>query len=166
MDRSGRRLEVLQRNLDRLQMQATVVRADLRQFSHDAGFDAVLLDAPCSATGTIRRHPEIAWTRVEGDVQGIAEQQRMMIGKATALVRPGGRLVYCTCSLEPEEGEAQAEWLLQEFPQFTRAAIDPAALGLGPEAITEAGDLRTHAGLMADRGGMDGFFATVMQRAD
>ena len=89
----------------------------------------------------------------------------MMIGKATALVRPGGKLVYCTCSLEPEEGEAQAEWLLQEFPQFTRAAIDPAALGLGPEAMTEAGDLRTHAGLMTERGGMDGFFATVMQRA-
>ncbi len=165
MDRSGRRLEVLQRNLDRLQMQATVVRADLRQFSHDDGFDAVLLDAPCSATGTIRRHPEIAWTRNESDVQGIAEQQRMMISKATALVRPGGRLVYCTCSLEPEEGEAQAEWLLQEFPQFTRAAIDPTALGLGPEAITEAGDLRTHAGLMTGQGGMDGFFATVMQRA-
>ena len=165
IDRSGRRLELLQSNLDRLRMQARVERADLRQFSHEGGFDAVLLDAPCSATGTIRRHPEIAWTRTEADIQGIAEQQRLMLGKAVALLRPGGRLVYCTCSLEPEEGEAQARWLLEAHPELSRVAIDPAALGLGPEALTADGDLRTHAGLMADTGGMDGFFATVMQRA-
>lgn len=165
IDRSGRRLELLQRNLDRLRMQARVERADLRQFSHEGGFDAVLLDAPCSATGTIRRHPEIAWTRTEADIQGIAEQQRLMLRKAVALLRPGGRLVYCTCSLEPEEGEAQARWLLEAHPELSRVAIDPVALGLGPEALTADGDLRTHAGLMAESGGMDGFFATVMQRA-
>ena len=164
IDRSGRRLEVLERNLARLQMQANVVRAELRLFTHEGGFDAVLLDAPCSATGTIRRHPEIAWTRNESDIVGIAEQQRGMIARAVALVRPGGQLVYCTCSLEPEEGEMQADWLLETFPEFQRLPVDAAALGLDADALTAAGDLRTHAGLMADRGGMDGFFATVMQR--
>ncbi|MDF1721959.1 MAG: transcription antitermination factor NusB [Minwuia sp.] len=164
LDRSGRRLEVLERNLSRLRMQATVVRGDLRLFKSEAGFDAVLLDAPCSATGTIRRHPEIAWTRKEEDIQGIAEQQRHMIRNAAALVRPGGKLVYCTCSLEPEEGEAQADWLYDTLPEFSRLPVDLAALGLPAEALTPAGDLRTHSGLMKDAGGMDGFFATVATR--
>ncbi len=166
LDRSGRRLEVLERNLSRLRMQATVVRGDLRLFKAEGGFDAVLLDAPCSATGTIRRHPEIAWTRKEEDIQGIAEQQRHMISHAAALVRPGGQLVYCTCSLEPEEGEAQAQWFYDSFPEFRRVPVNVARLGLPAEAVTAAGDLRTHSGLMAGAGGMDGFFATCAVRSN
>ena len=105
--------------------------ADALELPEDAPFDAVLLDAPCSATGTIRRHPDVAWTKSETDVIRLAGLQRRLLDKAARLTRPGGRLVYCTCSLEPEEGGGQVADFLNRNPDFERIALTPERLATG-----------------------------------
>ena len=131
-------------------------------------FDAVLLDAPCTATGTIRRHPDVAWTKRASDLDALAELQRRLLDKAATLTRPGGRLVYCTCSLEPEEGERQVEAFLARNGDFARSAVRPEEVGGLPEAVTPAGDLRTLPSHLSDapegRTGLDGFFAARLLR--
>ncbi|BAU89173.1 16S rRNA m5C967 methyltransferase, S-adenosyl-L-methionine-dependent [Methylorubrum populi] len=168
VDRSAARLERLGRNLERLGLSAEVRAADALELPEDAPFDAVLLDAPCSATGTIRRHPDVAWTKSETDVIRLAGLQRRLLDKAARLTRPGGRLVYCTCSLESEEGGGQIADFLNRNPDFERIAVTPDQLAGHAELIDAAGDLRTlpsHlAGGTGRAGGLDGFFASVLRQ--
>ncbi|NNM71128.1 transcription antitermination factor NusB [Enterovirga aerilata] len=167
VDRSAARLGRLRQNLDRLRLGAEVVCTDALAFRAEP-FDAVLLDAPCTATGTLRRHPDAAWTKQEGDLASLADLQRRLLDHAATLVRPGGRLVYCVCSLEPEEGEQQAAAFLRRHPEFERIPVAPGETGLGQAVVTDEGDLRTlpdAAGLPeAFRRGLDGFFACRVSR--
>ena len=131
-------------------------------------FDAVLVDPPCTATGTIRRHPDVPWTKKPGDIETLAALQTRILDRAAGLVAAGGRLVYCTCSLEPEEGEAQIAALLRRNPDFRREPITPGELGIPAEFITEAGELRTFPDCFPDadprKAGADGFFAARLRR--
>ncbi|WP_209442378.1 RsmB/NOP family class I SAM-dependent RNA methyltransferase [Neoroseomonas oryzicola] len=163
VERDAGRVARLAENLARLRLPATVVQADAATWTPPAPFDAILLDAPCTATGTIRRHPDVAHTKRARDVQGAAEAQARLLGAAAKMLAPGGRLVFATCSLQPEEGEAhlaRAAGLGLVHDPFTAAELP----GL-PEAITPAGCLRTRPDFWPERGGMDGFFAARFRRA-
>lgn len=166
VDRSGKRLVRLSENLARLGLSAETRATDALALDEAALFDAVLLDAPCSSTGTLRRHPDVAWTKTAEDIVKLADLQQRLIDKAARLTRPGGRLVYCTCSLEPEEGEAQAAAFLARHPDFARDPVRPDEIGGAAELIDEQGDLRAlpHLGLSPDAPGLDGFFAARFVR--
>ena len=153
VDRSAKRLERLASNMARLGLTVETVVADATAWKPGEPVDAVLLDAPCSATGTIRRHPDVARLKTEDDVAKLAGVQRRMLNRAAAMLKPGGTLVYCTCSLQPEEGEAQAAALLERTPELERVPVDAAEVAGRAELLTEAGDIRTTPGH-----GMDGFF--------
>jgi 16S rRNA (cytosine967-C5)-methyltransferase len=136
-------------------------------------FDAILLDAPCTATGTIRRHPDVAWTKELEDLQKLAALQARLLKKAIDLLKPGGRLIYCTCSLEPEEGELQIAELLKSDSRVKRLPFNRADMAhLGPElawAINGQGELRTLPFMLANEDprlqGIDGFFAAKLVRS-
>ncbi len=166
VDRSAKRLKRLEENLARLGLKAETRAIDATALDGES-FDAILLDAPCSATGTIRRHPDVAWTKSAADLGKLADLQRRLLEAAARLVRPGGRLVYCTCSLEPEEGEDQAEAFLARHPGFERVPVRPEEIPL-EGVVTGSGDLRTlpsHLPLGdAARSGLDGFFAARFLR--
>ncbi|MFC7473392.1 RsmB/NOP family class I SAM-dependent RNA methyltransferase [Dankookia sp. GCM10030260] len=157
VERDPKRAVRLQENLTRLQLPAEVVVTDaLGWNAGGALFDAVLLDAPCSATGTIRRHPDVPFLKRAKDIAGMAELQRGLLAAAAKRLAPGGRLVFATCSLQPEEGEAHLA---------AAAALGLAVDPVRPEevpglaaAITPAGTLRTRPDLWPEHGGMDGFF--------
>jgi 16S rRNA (cytosine967-C5)-methyltransferase len=156
VERDGRRIARLRENLARLKLAAELVEADAALWSPAvAGFDAVLLDAPCTATGIIRRHPDIPHLKRAGDVAQMAATQARLLAQAAKLLRPGGRLVYATCSLQPEEGEAHFSSVaaLGLVPDPIRAEE---VSGL-PEAITAQGTLRTRPDFWPERGGIDGF---------
>ena len=167
LDRSAERLKLLAANLSRLQLRADIAVADATSFSAPP-FDAILIDAPCSATGTIRRHPDVAWTKKPGDVETLALLQTKMLDRAATLTRPDGRIVYCTCSLEPEEGEAQIAAFLRRNPDFRRDAIDPAGEGIPENFVNTDGDLRTTPQMLPNPDprlvGVDGFFAARVAR--
>ena len=169
VDRSERRLQRLRANLQRLRLDAEVVTADALTFAPADLFDAVLVDAPCTATGTIRRHPEVAWIKREQDIRALAELQRRLLDHAATLLRPGGRLVYCTCSLEPEEGERQVDALLARNCALTRAPIDPEEIAGMAECVSAVGDVRVMPYFLRDDdprlSGMDGFFIARLLRA-
>lgn len=163
LDSDGSRLERLRSNLERLQLAAAVVEADALTYE-EPPFDAVLLDAPCSATGTFRRHPE-AIHHAEALASRVALQRKLLAHSAT-LLKPGGLLIYCVCSLEPEEGEAQARWALTNIGGLDLVPVTPADIG-GLAATTADGFLRTHPALPLPGGvpgGMDGFFAARFRR--
>jgi 16S rRNA (cytosine967-C5)-methyltransferase len=166
-DISKKRLARLSENLERLGLQAEVVAADLLEHNPETPFDAILLDAPCSATGTIRRHPEVAWNRRKEDIDTLAERQAALLARAARWLASGGTLVYCTCSLEPAEGEKQIEAFLAAHPDFRREPIREAETGV-PGTVTDAGDLRTLPSSLprdpAAAGGLDGFFAARLVR--
>ena len=163
LDLSARRMELLASNLERTGLQAKTVIADLRKWESDAQFDAVLLDAPCSATGTFRRHPDVLHRIGARQISELVELQNALLNHAAKRVKPGGSLVYATCSLEPEEGEAQAAAFLESHPDFVAAAIDS---GLLPdEIVSNEGQVRTLSGVLADQGGLDGFFVARFTRA-
>lgn len=164
LDRSKPRLGRLKENLARTGLPAKIVTSDALEFADRDGFDAILLDAPCSATGTLRRHPDIAWTRSGKDVAKLADLQARLFRHAFTLLRPGGTLVYCTCSLEAEEGEAQAQAFLADESAAERVAITASEIGELSDRITLDGDLRTLPSHFAEKGGMDGFFAVRVQR--
>lgn len=164
LDNDPVRLERVGQNLSRLNLTAELVEADATTFAPDEKFDAVLLDAPCSATGTFRRHPEVIWHRSAKDVAGRVELQRAMLTRAADCLNPGGVLVYCVCSLESEEGEDQADWMATALPDLVPDPIRPAP-DLPEGAVSERGFLRTHPGLVLPvAGGMDGFFAARFRR--
>jgi 16S rRNA (cytosine967-C5)-methyltransferase len=162
VDRSPARLARLDANLQRLSLTAELVCADVTEWEATP-FDAVLLDAPCSSTGTIRRHPDVPWLKQPADIEKLAGLQRRLIERAAALTKPGGMLVYCTCSLEPEEGEAIVNGFLANEPRVRRAPIHAAELRDRGEFVTEEGDLRTLPCQLPDpdprRAGLDGFYA-------
>ena len=167
LDKSAERLKMLAANLERLGLHASLVVADAATYTADR-FDAVLVDPPCTATGTIRRHPDVPWTKKPGDVETLAGLQTRILDRAAGLVAPGGCLVYCTCSLEAEEGEAQIAALLRRDPDFRREPILPEEHGIPAEFLTEAGELRTFPDLWANedprQAGIDGFFAVRLRR--
>jgi len=167
VDRSDARLGRLRENLGRLGLPAEVVAADILDWRAPA-FDAVILDAPCSATGTIRRHPDVAWSKAAGDIGAVADLQRRMLARMAELVKPGGLLVYCTCSLEAEEGEAQVGRFLAGEPRFGLEPVRAAEIGGLDAAVTPEGYLRTLPSLLPDdepaMSGMDGFFAARLRR--
>lgn len=168
VDTSQKRLRRVRENLDRMQLDASLVIADAATWAPDRTFDAVLLDAPCSATGTIRRHPDILHLKRPTDITALAEVQAKVLKNAANLVRPGGLLVYCTCSLEPEEGVAQIEDFLAAHPEFQRLPIAAGEYGIAAEWLSAAGDLRTlpqHLPLdPPELSGMDGFYAARLIR--
>ena len=162
VDRSAPRLERLRANLARTGLSAEVVTADAAEWKDSRRFDAVLLDAPCSATGAFRRHPDVLWTARPGDVASLSAVQARLLDAAAERVEPGGRLVYCVCSLEPEEGEAQIEAFLKRRADV---AIEPMGPGEGgaPEASLRAdGALRILPQHRAD--GIDGFYVARLRR--
>jgi 16S rRNA (cytosine967-C5)-methyltransferase len=128
----------------------------------------VLLDAPCSSTGTIRRHPDVSWLKSEADITTLGGMQRRLLDRAVELTKPGGTLVYCVCSLEPEEGEQQIEALLAREPRVQRKPIVASEVWGHAEFINAAGDLRTLPMQLPDTdprwGGIDGFYAARLVR--
>jgi 16S rRNA (cytosine967-C5)-methyltransferase len=163
IDRAPARLKRLQDNLARLSLQAELVCADAATWHAEQSFDAVLLDAPCSSTGTIRRHPDVPWLKNAADIAKLAGLQRRLIERAVALTKPGGTLIYCTCSLEPEENEAIIAELLAREPGVRRSPLAAADVFGHGEFITQNGDLRTLPCHLPDAdsrfAGIDGFYA-------
>jgi 16S rRNA (cytosine967-C5)-methyltransferase len=168
VDISAERLRRLEANLARLRLTAALVQADAATWNPGRTFDAVLLDAPCTATGTIRRHPDILRLRRPSDVARLAVVQAALLKNAMSLVRPGGTLVYCTCSLEPEEGPLQIERVLAA-DDFRFLPIRAEEIGADPSWITARGELRTfpcHLPLEPDAlSGLDGFYAARLLRS-
>jgi len=164
LDRSETRLDRLKQNLERLGLAAECITADATEWAPPAAFDAVLLDAPCSATGTMRRHPDLGWTKNHKDVASLTDIQAALLDRLCDLIRPGGTAVYCVCSLEPEEGEEQIAAFLQRNTEFDLSPIQAEEIGGFANAITEQGTLRTLPSMLSDRGGMDGFFAARLIR--
>ena len=145
VDRSAERLKMLAANFERLRLHSEIVVADALNFEAPP-FDAVLLDAPCTATGTIRRHPDVAWIKRPGDLAPLVKLQAQLLDKAIALTRPGGLMVYCACSLEPEEGEAQIAAVLRRNPDVRRCA-DRAGRDRRPRRVPDAVGRSAHVAL-------------------
>ncbi len=164
LDASAQRLGRLRENLARTGLSADVVCADALDWRPAEAFPAVLLDAPCTATGTARRHPDILHLRREADVAQMVALQDRLLDAAWAMVAPGGRLVFCTCSLLPEEGEARARAFLARTADAVGLPLGPDELG-EPALVGPGGWLRARPDLWPDRGGMDGFFAARFAKA-
>ncbi|MGZ9115239.1 MAG: RsmB/NOP family class I SAM-dependent RNA methyltransferase [Brevundimonas sp.] len=164
LDRSAVRLKRLAENLDRTGLTAEVVATPAEDWADDRLFDAVLLDAPCTATGTFRRNPEVLRATKPADVAKLADVQHRLLDAAAERVKPGGRLVYCVCSLEREEGETQIIAFLRRNPAFRTAPADPTAVGAPSEALTPEGWLRILPSMWAEKGGVDGFFVARLDR--
>ena len=172
VDRSPARMARLRDNLTRLALDAEVVVSDAADWQggkNGGGFDGILVDAPCTSTGTIRRHPDVAWLRQEADIPALAALQQRLLRKAATLLRPGGTLVYCTCSLEPEEGEHATSAFLATETTMRRVPIDASEVAGLTEILTAEGDLRTlpchlpHADPRLS--GLDGFYATRLVKS-
>lgn len=162
VDINEQRLKRVTENLTRCGLSAKLVTADALEWHPDAPLDAILLDAPCSATGTIRRHPDLPFIRDGYGIGDLIELQEKLLDHALSLLRPGGRLVYATCSLIPDEGEVQVDEALARHPGLTveRPVLD----GIDPAWITEEGGLRLRPDYWADNGGMDGFYMAVLRK--
>ncbi|MCO5146504.1 MAG: RsmB/NOP family class I SAM-dependent RNA methyltransferase [Aquamicrobium sp.] len=167
---SPNRIKRLRANLDRLKLDAEIVQGDLFAFAPDAPFDAVLLDAPCSSTGTVRRHPDVPWTKSVEDVEKLTGLQARMLAHAATLLRPGGRLVFSNCSLERGEGEALLSAFLADNPQIVADPVRPGEFPFLDPFLTGHGWVRTTpAGLKLATpalSGLDGFFAARLRRRD
>ncbi|MCW2348919.1 MULTISPECIES: RsmB/NOP family class I SAM-dependent RNA methyltransferase [unclassified Sphingobium] len=164
VDQSQRRLERMQANLARTGLEAAVLRADLTNWAPDAPVDAILLDAPCSATGIFRRHPDVLHRVGPRQIAEMAEIQAALVARVCGWLKPGGVLVYATCSLEPEEGEAQMDTLRANHPEMLPRPIDTALL---PEGLVAEGHvLRLLPGALMPAGGLDGFFIASLSRSD
>jgi len=159
IDRSQDRLQRLKQNLDRLGLIAECDAADATLWDAAKDFDAVLLDAPCSSTGTLRRHPDVAWLKDPRDIVKLAAAQDRLIDAALRLTRPGGTLLYCVCSLEPEEGPERIAAALARHSALQRAPLGEAEVFGLREVLTPEGDMRTFPCHLAEQGGMDGFYA-------
>ena len=170
VDRSANRMARLRDNLARLSLQAKAVVTDAAEWQGTGGlFDGILVDAPCTSTGTIRRHPDIGWLRQEADIAALTALQKRLLQRAATLLKPGGTLVYCTCSLEPEEGEQAIAAFLAADSSMRRVPIEPGEVAGLREIITIEGDLRTlpcHLPSEEPRlGGLDGFYAARLVKS-
>lgn len=161
LDNNESRLARLRENLGRTMLRAELVCADALNWAPKRLYDAILLDAPCSATGTFRRHPEVLYRARPSIVAESARVQSQLIGHAAAMLKPGGTLVYSVCSLEPQEGEAVVQELLQAFDNLRLEPIVEAPAGLRPAS---EGWLRVLPGMMEAEGGLDGFFVARLVR--
>jgi len=164
VERDPRRMRRLRENFARLELHAELVEQDLRDFVPKERAPFVLLDAPCSATGTIRRHPDLPWIKSTADVNTCADAASELLDAAAAMVADNGVLVFAVCSLEPEEGVEQAEAFLERHTEFQRDHITASEL-FGMAELIEGGDLRTLPCHLAERGGMDGFYAVRLRRS-
>jgi 16S rRNA (cytosine967-C5)-methyltransferase len=165
LDSAADRMTRLGENLDRTGLAADLITADARTWRADTLFDAVLLDAPCSATGTIRRHPDLPIVKDGVDMSDLFALQSALIDAALQNLKPGGRLVYCTCSLLPREGETQVKQALERHPGLHVQPTTPETLGLDPAWQTEEGGLRLRPDYWPDLGGMDGFYMAVLVKS-
>jgi 16S rRNA (cytosine967-C5)-methyltransferase len=156
-------MERVTANLVRTGLQARTVVSDAFAFD-EGGFDVVLLDAPCSATGTIRRHPDLPYAKDGSEFGALIDQQAALIDHALGLLKRGGRLVFCTCSLLPDEGEVQIEEAHERHPDLTVLADAVAMPGVAPEWQTPEGGLRLRPDYWPDLGGMDGFYIAVLRK--
>lgn len=161
LDISEARMIRLRENLARTGLNATLVTGDALE--HSGSYDAILLDAPCSATGTIRRHPDLPYARDGSEIGSLITLQAAMLDHALSLLKPGGRLVYCTCSLLPDEGECQVDEALLRHPELKveRTALD--LPGIDAAWITSEGGLRLRPDYWSDLGGMDGFYMALLR---
>jgi 16S rRNA (cytosine967-C5)-methyltransferase len=168
VDRAPARLRRLQENLTRLSLEAELICADVAAWTPDQQFDAVLLDAPCTSTGTIRRHPDVPWLKRSADIAALAAAQRRLLDHAITLIKPGGKLVYCTCSLEPEEGADVVAALLAREQSVRRVPISAAEVFGEADFINPDGDLRTLPCHFTDAdsrfAGVDGFYAARLKK--
>lgn len=162
LDISAPRMARLQANLARTNLTATLVTADALHWQPEALFDAILLDAPCSATGTIRRHPDLPFVKDGSELPSLTTLQSHLIDRALSWLRPGGRLVFSTCSLLPEEGEAQLAAALARHATLTVERRD--LPGIDPDWWTPENALRLRPDFWAERGGMDGFFLARLRK--
>ncbi|WP_223568513.1 RsmB/NOP family class I SAM-dependent RNA methyltransferase [Agrobacterium tumefaciens] len=161
LDQSGNRLRRLRENLDRLGLNAETVEANMLKYQPEQLFDAVLLDAPCSSTGTLRKHPDVCWTKDENDIAKLAALQGQMLRQALTLVGPGGLVVFSNCSLDPSEGEEMIAEVMAENPGVERVAVRREDWPGMEAAISADGDLRTTPDMF---GGVDGFFSSVLRK--
>jgi 16S rRNA (cytosine967-C5)-methyltransferase len=160
VDRSSRRLDRLVANLKRLHLEAEAIVADAATWRPPRRAEAVLLDAPCTATGAIRRHPDVPRLKTPDDVSRLAAVQERLVSAALEMLEPGGMLVYCTCSLEPEEGPLQIASLLARGAPVERQKVTAEDVGGLTQFVTSDGDLRTLPSHLSDVDGIDGFYAT------
>jgi 16S rRNA (cytosine967-C5)-methyltransferase len=172
IDRSPARMARLRDNLARLGLNAEMVvaeGADWLEQNHHRGFDGILIDAPCSSTGTMRRHPDIGWLRQESDIAPLVAVQKRLLQASSAALKSGGILVYCACSLEPEEGEQTISELLASVSAVQRVPIEPSEVAGMDEILTPQGDVRTlpcHLPHVDPRlGGLDGFYAARLLKS-
>ncbi len=164
VERDASRLKRLSENLKRTRLHAELIADDVRDYRPQSRAGCVLLDAPCTATGTIRRHPELPWIKNAADVTLSAQAAAELLDHAADMVAPGGLLVFAVCSLEPEEGIAQTDAFLEKHRHFAREKIVPSDVHGRSELINREGDLRTLPCHMAAQGGMDGFYAARLRR--
>lgn len=165
IEREPDRAATLKANLERLGLPARIVQTDLRDFAPETPAPFVLLDAPCSATGTIRRHPDLPWIKSAADVTACAGTAGELLDAAADMVAEGGLLVFAVCSLEPEEGVEQVAGFLRARPNFQRETITPDVVFGMAELVSVEGDLRTLPCHLPDAGGMDGFYAARLRRS-
>ncbi len=169
LDQSESRLRRLRSNLDRLGLEADTVATDLTTFRPTEGFDAILLDAPCSSTGTTRRHPDVLWTKGPDDIARLAALQERLLRHALTLLKPGGTLVFSNCSLDPAEGEEVVARVLSDADAIERVPISAGDWPGLEAAITPLGEFRTLPTMLkmpeGIASGLDGFYAAVLRRA-
>ncbi|MDD1500109.1 RsmB/NOP family class I SAM-dependent RNA methyltransferase [Agrobacterium sp. CNPSo 3708] len=161
LDQSSNRLKRLRSNLERLGFEAETIEANMLKYQPDELFDTVLLDAPCSSTGTMRKHPDVSWTKDEKDIAKLATLQEQMLRQALTLVKDGGMIVFSNCSLDPSEGEEMVARVLASDSNLERVPVDAKDLPGMEIAINANGDLRTTPDMF---GGVDGFYATVLRK--
>jgi 16S rRNA (cytosine967-C5)-methyltransferase len=164
VERDPHRMHRLRENLQRLHLDAELIEADMRDFAPREPAPFVLLDAPCSATGTIRRHPDLPWIKNAADVNTCADAVAELLDSAAEMVAEDGILVFAVCSLEPEEGPEQAEAFLARHSDFRPDHVEPNEL-FGMADLIRGGDLRTLPYHLAEQGGMDGFYAARFWRS-
>lgn len=163
LDISEARMARVKENLERTGLSADCIVADALEWQPEQLFDAILLDAPCSATGTIRRHPDLPFVKDGSEIAGLVDLQAKLLDRALGWLRPAGRLVYCTCSLLPDEGEGQLAAVLARHGGLR--VLRPDVPGVDAAWVTPEGALRLRPDYWADRGGMDGFFMVALQRS-
>jgi 16S rRNA (cytosine967-C5)-methyltransferase len=168
LDQSGSRIKRLTANLDRLRLHAAVVQGDAAHWRPERLFDGVLVDAPCSSTGTVRRHPDVPWTKSVEDVRKLAGVQARLLDHAITLTKPGGLVVFSNCSLDPIEGEEMVSVLLARRDDVVADPISPNEFpGLAP-FVDGSGRLRTTPADLdfgrPELAGLDGFFAARLRK--
>ncbi len=168
IDKSEDRMVRVAENLERTGLKAELITADAFDWAKatDRTFDVILLDAPCSATGTFRRHPDVLYNKAPKDVGSLVRIQKGLLKAAVSRLKPGGQILYCTCSLQQEEGERQAEWFLRTFPNFSVSPILNLKFSAQSDLLTQNGYVRILPHVLGENGGMDGFFAVLFRLAE